>query len=210
MTTPTDILRQAINFQLSNVNTSIPARIESYEESQKKASVKPLLKSETSTGEIIDLPVITNVPVIFPKGGNFSMQWPLNEGDTVLIIFTQRSLDEWLSSGGEVINRDPRQFSLSDAIAIPGLNSFAESNSNVDNENFFIEMGLSKLKISPSGTICFEGASEELMALIDELINLVLRLASTPTASPGTPIGIDLIPTLSLLRTRFNTLKGNC
>ena len=37
MTTPTDIIRQAINFQLSNVNTCLPARIETYESSEKKA-----------------------------------------------------------------------------------------------------------------------------------------------------------------------------
>ena len=208
MTTPTDIIRQAINFQLSNVNTCLPARIETYESSEKKASVKPVLNTVTLDGEVLEFPIITNVPVVFPKGGQFAMQWPLSEGDTVLLLFSQRSLDEWLSSGGEVTNSDPRKFNLSDAIAIPGLSPFSESN-NFDNDNFFIDIGLSRLKISPNGTICFQGAQEELMNLIDELIDIVLRLSATP-AVPGTPIGVDLIPTLTLLRTRFNTLKGNC
>lgn len=212
MTTPTDIFRQAINSQISNIHTCLPGRIVSYDFSVQKATVKPLLSKRYKDDTIQSIPEIPNVPVIFPRSSSFSMHWPLNPGDLVLLLFSERSLDQWLNSGGEIAPLDPRKFDLSDAIAIPGLYPFSETSPAEDNDNFIIQIGSSKMKISQDGTYCFHGATEELMGIIDELFDAIeaITVAADQGGVPNPAIPINNIATFTSLQTRFNTLKGNC
>lgn len=207
MTTPTDIIRQAINYQLRGVNTCLPAEIVSYDYTKQKATVQPLLRRQYRDGDVQSLPEITNVPVVFPKGGTFHMHWPLTSGDSVLLVFSERSLDNWLSTGGEVIPTDPRMLDLSDAIAVPGLIPFTPASPAQDNENFNLQIGSSRMRISPNGQFCFHGATEELMNIIDELFTILQ--ATTVSTSLGPQPFINLA-SYTALQARFNTLKGDC
>lgn len=217
MTTPSDIIRQAINYELRGVNSCIPASIVSYDYTKQQATVQPLLKARykngTTQGDIQSLPKITNVPVIFPKGGTFHMHWPLSVGDSVLLVFSQRSLDNWLVDGNEEAPQDPRMFDFSDAIAIPGLIPFSPASPAEDNENFVIQMGSAKMKLDPSGKFCFHGLTEELMSILDELFTLISSITTLAVAVPGNPavfIPISNASAFTALQTRFNTLKGDC
>jgi hypothetical protein len=79
---------------------------------------------EDGATELESLPVIPNVPLMQFGMGGMRLTFPATPGDTVLLVFCQRSLDKWKSSGGEVDPGDARQFSISDAVAIPGLFPF--------------------------------------------------------------------------------------
>jgi len=203
MTTPTDVIRQAISYELTGIHTCLPASIVSYDYTKQKATVQPLLKKPYVTGGE-SLPEIPNVPVIFPKGGGFSMHFPLNAGDVVLLLFSERSIDQWLNRGGEILPLDPRKFDLSDAIAIPGLMPFSETSPAEDNTNFTLKIGSGTIKVQPSGKFLFNGATEELMNIVDELFGL---LQSATVASFGTPF--VNVASFIALRARFNTLKGS-
>jgi len=205
MTTPTDIIRQAINYEISNIHTCMPATIVSYDYTLQKAVVKPQLNRKYQGNQVLEFPNLINVPVVFPRTANFSIHFPLNAGDKVMILFSERSLEEWLQQGDQVTPNDPRKFDLSDAIAIVGLYDFSETSPAEDNENFIIKFGSAKLKINPDGTYCFHGASEELMNILDELFS-ILQLAKV--ASFGSPF-VNVLD-FQALQIRFNTLKGNC
>lgn len=109
----------------ADMRVSLPARVERYDASTQTADVKPLLKDafveEDGTRAIESLPVVTNVPVVFPGAGGFRLTFPVRAGDTVLLVFADRSLDAWLAQGGEASPSDDRRHNLSDAVAIPGL-----------------------------------------------------------------------------------------
>lgn len=109
----------------ADLRVSMPARVEKYEDSTQLADVQPLLKEsyvdEDGERAIARLPVITNVPVVFPGGGGMRITFPVRAGDTVLLVFSDRSIDSWLAQGGEATPEDERRHHLSDAIAIPGL-----------------------------------------------------------------------------------------
>ena len=49
------------------------------------------------------------------------MQFDLVPGDTVLLVFSERSIDKWAQQGGEVDPLDSRLHHLSDPVALPGL-----------------------------------------------------------------------------------------
>ncbi len=125
--TPTlaDALSGALESRLSDVFTALPGRVESYNSSTRRANVKPLIKRATTDEEgnrvAESLPVVTDVPVMFPGSGGVRVSFPVAAGEVVLLVFASASIDKWLDRGGEVDPLTDRRHSLSDAIAIPGL-----------------------------------------------------------------------------------------
>lgn len=92
--TPTwaDVINRAITARLEDVNVAIPARVESYDDSTQQVSVQPLIKrgylDEAEERQVEQLPMITGVPVLFPGGGGFRVTFPVQAGDTVLLVFS--------------------------------------------------------------------------------------------------------------------------
>lgn len=123
-----DAVRAFVSRCLGEVHTAIPGRVESYDATLQRVSIQPVIKEafEDETGErvVARLPVIPGVPVQWPQGGGYFISFPLEVGDTGLLLFSQASLDVWLSEGGEVDPLDDRRFHLTDGIFIPGVRSF--------------------------------------------------------------------------------------
>jgi hypothetical protein len=123
--TPTlaQVLKRVIATRLADVHTAMPARVESFDAGKQMVNVKPLVKrnllGDDNTLITDDLPVINNVPVAFPSGGGFVLAFPLAQGDTVLLVFSERSIDQWKTKGGEVDDKNTRNHDLSDAFAVP-------------------------------------------------------------------------------------------
>jgi hypothetical protein len=139
--TPTlaTVISQALASVIGSLHSAMPGQIESYDYKMAKADVLPLLNRTFEDGTIMTMPVVKNIPVIWPRTSQGSITFPLQRGDGVLLIFSERSLDEWLSQGGSVAPKDQRTFDLSDAIAIPGLYSFAaQMSTQANNEDFKI------------------------------------------------------------------------
>ena len=111
-----------------SINTCLPGRITRYDETRQRADVQPLVKLRRLTEEseiaVDTLPVVPAVPVVFPGAGAWRLTFPIQEGSTGLLIFSQASLDRWLVSGGLVDPEDDRRFDLSDGMFIPGLRDF--------------------------------------------------------------------------------------
>lgn len=125
--TPTfpEALRAMINAHLVNVHIALPAKVVKYIASNAAVDAQPTLrmpyKDEGGDRQTEELPVIPNVPVIFPGSGPNRITFPIEIGDTVMLLFSEASLDKWMSEGGVVDPLDDRRNHLSDAVAIPGL-----------------------------------------------------------------------------------------
>lgn len=70
-----------------------------------------------------DYPLLTDVPVVFPRGGGCTLTFPVNAGDECTVIFADRCIDFWWQSGGVQEPVDVRMHDLSDAFAIVGPQS---------------------------------------------------------------------------------------
>lgn len=123
-----DVVDKALTARLRNTHVALPARIEGYDAATQKARVLPLVKgwkrAPDGTRSAVQLPVISAVPVVFPGAGGFRLTFPVEVGDSVLLVFSDYSLDRWLKEGGAVDPIDERTHNLSDAICIPGLRDF--------------------------------------------------------------------------------------
>ena len=215
--TPTleQILQDAIRAQLLDVHTCLPAKIEKYEASTQKANVQVLLKRKyEADAEAVNLPVINSVPVQWPSAnqGKSYIHLPLKAGDLGVVIFSERSIDLWLSgdSGdpGKILDpQDPRIFDLSDAIFIPGVLPFVHSLQNVNADNAIIQNDKFRIEIAPDGTISLEGEAEELITIVDDLFTNLIVDARVLTSIGPQPFIADTITKLTAIRTRLRTIK---
>jgi hypothetical protein len=147
--TELETIREAIDDKLRRLNTAIPGRIESYNAARREADVLPLIREKYADGTVLELKPIKHVPVLMPSVGGVRFTLPVAAGDTVLILFAQRSLDRWLSDGGVVDAGDIRMHSMSDAIAIPGLFAFG----SVPDSGVELELTTSEIRAGAGGTL---------------------------------------------------------
>jgi hypothetical protein len=158
-----DAVKQAVEYNIMKMHTCIPGTIESYDYATQKASVLPSIKMTFYDGTVLSHPVIQHVPVIFPRSGGASLTFPVEKGDGVLILFSERALERWLSSGGEVEPGVNRRFDLSDAIAIVGLNSISTPTLGTKDDVVLV-YNKAKITIKKDGTILLQNEVSKIQA----------------------------------------------
>lgn len=209
-----ELLLQAIRSDLLDVHTCLPAKIQKYDESTQKADIIPLLKKKYKfDDEPVDLPVITNVPVQWPSAnaGAAFIHLPLKADDFGMIIFSERSIDTWLSGEGDSVSpEDPRHHHLSDAIFIPGVLPFKKALSISSPDNMILKNNNMTIEIDPSGKIKIEGSSQELLTVLDSFMTNVIgaTVIIASGSSAGTyPLDSTTVAALTQDQVNLNTLK---
>jgi len=124
---PQDVqIRETIDRAMMRVNTCIPGIIDSFDSGKQTATVIPAIRMKTyinETVEYVEMPPLVEVPIVFPfattKG--FALTLPISKGDSCLLVFSQRCIENWHSHGGIQNPEDgvgSRHHDLTDAFAI--------------------------------------------------------------------------------------------
>lgn len=105
---------------VDNIHTAIPGKVLSFEAVGCLAKVQPVGKFLTPEDELMEYPIISDVPVMFPyshkaKTGIF---FPIKEGDFGMLVISEAELDEWRTGS---ISEATLRFDLTSAVFIPGL-----------------------------------------------------------------------------------------
>jgi len=221
--TLTDALRAALRAGEVGLHVCLPARVESYDSASQKASVQPLIK--TQDGE--DRSIITGVPVVFPRAGGAHMHMPVTRGTGVMLVFADRSLDRWLTQGGNVDPRDGRAHAYSDAIAIPGLIPFSEFGDSEDaaQDPDAVEIAYQGgvIKIGEDGRVSITSDGESLRSVLSDTMGVIddtlSQLAGeTVTVTGGSSAGVypldgaaeytSIASDLASIKSRLENLLG--
>ncbi|WP_406706909.1 phage baseplate assembly protein V [Sodalis sp.] len=127
-----DTLRHALSSQL---RVALPGIIQSFDAETITCTVQPAIKGVISDAQgraqSVALPLLVDVPVIFPRGGGVTLTFPVAAGDECLVVFADRCIDFWWQNGGVQETIDPRQHDLSDAFAFVGPQSQAKKISGI-------------------------------------------------------------------------------
>ncbi|MCK6585964.1 MAG: hypothetical protein L6Q76_00105 [Polyangiaceae bacterium] len=124
------LLRRVIDDSVSDIHVAIPGVVERYDAATQTADVLPIAvrwlerDDEPSEDARERLPVLPNVPVVFPSGGGYMVTFPVAVGDSVLLVIASRSIEEWRTHGRHdesdpIDPRDQRLHDLTGAFAIP-------------------------------------------------------------------------------------------
>jgi len=196
-----DALDLFLQSRLRGVHTCLPGTIEKYYgHDKRKAVVKVGVKLQTAKGDILSIPPIDGVPVVFPSSGKFTLKYPLNKGDGCMIIFSEEGIGAWLKGDTEVNADSLARFALTDAICVPGLWSFKTVPSSTDATIEILDDGTIKvdgLGIELNGNVKKFVTYTELNAALQTFIT-ALNLHTHPTAPTGpispptTPMSLDI------------------
>lgn len=123
-----EVVRRALESRLGDVFTTLPGRIQTYDTATQTADVALVVRRPLPTGEESDpvyeeVPVLPNVPILFPRGsgGAYAITWPLQAGDHVLVIFTTWSFASWRRTGETSDPGDLRPHHPGNAVAYPAM-----------------------------------------------------------------------------------------
>lgn len=147
-----------------------PGIIESFDPESQTASVQLAIreKREKPDGveEWVQIPLLVDVPVLFPRAGGYVITMPVERGDECLVVFGDSCMDAWWQSGGIQNQIDLRRHDLSDGFAIMGLWSQPRRIEGYTNTcrlrtvagDTYVELSGGNINIVASGTVNIQGA----------------------------------------------------
>ena len=148
-TTILDELKKSIFTNLNCVNIGT---IVSFDSSDQTASIQLSIKSIESinpdgTRILKDRPLLEKCPCVVLSGGDSYLTFPIKPGDSCIVLFNDRQIDNWFSSGdGSAPDTVLRKHDLSDGLAIVGIRNLLSKITD------YLEDGL-RLKFDDSSKI---------------------------------------------------------
>lgn len=180
-----EVIQVAVKAQLLDTHTAMPAVVVSYDRNTQTASIQPAIKRRYLDGLAVNLPIIQNVPVQFPSNNHSFSHFDLYKDDEVLLIFSERSIDNWIKKGGVVESQDKRIHSLTDAFCVPGVRSEKQVFTPIGPEGSFeITNNGNSFIISKDGKIKINNEENELMAVMVELLTEMIAGKNLTTGGP--------------------------
>jgi len=161
-------IKNGIEARMKELHTSMPGIIESVDFSNQTLTVQPAIRrifvTRDGDKEILvptDLPILINVPFIYPRGGGYSITLPVAKGDECLLNFSERSIDNWHNTGKVSKPLGKRFHSLSDATAIVGLSSIPNKIENYSNSELQLRKddGSAVISIKPDSSIKMQNSN---------------------------------------------------
>jgi len=112
------VIQIAIDTALKELHTCLPAIVTKVDMVNQLIDAQVTIQRKLGD-QLINLPLLINVPIRYYKSKTFSITFPIEINDHVMIVFSERSIDNWLQNGGIQNPFDVRKHSLSDAFAFP-------------------------------------------------------------------------------------------
>jgi len=191
--------------------------IESFDPVKQTASIRLSMLRVIGTEEVA-YPLLTDCPVMFPAAGGAYMTFPVVKGDPCLVLFNDRDIDNWFTTGNVVAPNSIRAHSLSDGIAILGIRSLANPPPYTANDAVVVSYGNSSVKLKTgigelitiknqhylgTGTLTigsrlhFDNPLADLRGTLDQLCNTLTAWVNTggSTPNPATIAAIAAVKT---------------
>jgi hypothetical protein len=130
------LLRLALGAFQASLWTSMPGIVQNYNAQQATVDVMLALKGavQKQDGSTVaqNYALLKHLPVVWPRGGNCTLTFPIAANDECLVVFAARAIDSWWQQGGYATSPvESRMHDLSDGFAIPGPFSQATKLANV-------------------------------------------------------------------------------
>lgn len=118
------LIDSTIDYKMRDRYTAIPAVVLKVHKSGNDCTIdaQPLVSIRERDGTSTPQSSVLNVPYQQPASSVGGMLFPLNVGDSVLLVYSMRGIDTWkYGDGSPSASSDYRMFSKMDCIAIPSI-----------------------------------------------------------------------------------------
>ena len=166
-----------------NLRCCIPCIVQSYDPEKGTVECQPAIRekiiNQNEENEYRNLPLLLNVPVVFPSNSEYAVTFLLEKGDECLVLFSDLSIDNFWQKGNVQNPIEDRRHDLSDGIAIPCNMSLTKERRTGDG----LLLSSSGASILISGSeITFSGGSRSIT--FTQLYN---HVHPTPSGVSGPP-----------------------
>lgn len=181
--------RVSLDGRQATMWTALPGIITKVNLAHQTVEVQPAVQGTLAhpngTVKNIQMPVIPDVPILFPSGGGYTLTFPIKVGDHCLLHFASRCIDGWWDTGKVLPPMDKRMHDLSDAFAtigprhrqgVPGNISGTTTTLRTDDGTIVIEMD------QPNGQVNIN---------TPQAVNIVTRTATITAAESVTVTALD-------------------
>lgn len=155
------------------LNTAIPAIVDDFDVATQRVSATPAIKAKYTTPELevqyIDYPKITNIPLAIIKCPGLKITCPVKKGQNCTLIFSQRSIDNFLIDGqirapfegDNAALCSIRCMDMTDAMCFPGIITNPEAISGYNNDAIEIrnDAGTTKITVSENDLQFTQGSA---------------------------------------------------
>ncbi len=162
---PEESLRLAMENAQSQMWTALPGLVVSVNLFAQTLSVQPAIQgtitSADGEAQSVNLPLLVDVPIVWPRAGGFALTFPVAINDEVLVVFASRCIDSWWQSGKIDTQAEVRMHDLSDGFAILAPTSQPRRLANVSQTNAQLRdvAGTTFVEMMPGGAIRLKAAS---------------------------------------------------
>jgi hypothetical protein len=131
---------------------------------------------------LIDYPILVDVPAVILQGGPTYLTFPIAKGDNCLILFNDKDIDNWFSSGQIMAVATQRSHSFSDGIALIGIRPMTNPLLNYDTTRAVLGNGQTVVGVGPTLIKLNNAAGNSLGSLLQTLITQIQNLVNATAA----------------------------
>jgi len=171
---------------LAELNCIKIGKISSFDASARTAQIELMFKKVSRDATIINYPILVDCPVFILQGGGASVQFPVSAGDWCIVLFADRNIDAWFTTGSAQPPPDGRLHHLSDGIALVGLCPIPSTLPTPDSQESRL-LGPSGEKVGvKGGLVTIQNSTQNLLTALNNLLSALESLTVTVSGSTGT------------------------
>jgi hypothetical protein len=163
-----DLLNAVKNDIFASLNVCFPGEIQSFDGTKKTAVVRVMLK-RILRDKIVSYPQLVDVPIFTLQGGGGAVYLPVQSGDPCLVLFADRCIDAWYTTGSEAAPTTQRCHDIADGIAFVGISSLVSPLADYPANEARMTYGGARLALK-GGKANVQNATTSLRTALENLI----------------------------------------
>jgi len=186
-----DVLLEERARIFASLNAIQIGKISEVQRDKQTVTVELQMKRILDDGRSIPYPPLVDVPFFVLQGGGAFIQMPVKAGDYCIVLFNDRCIDGWFPSGAVQEPACRRMHSLSDGIAIVGLNPGGSP--IIDQDDGEIKISAPEVHLNGDGKRFVTW--DELNTALQSHTHAAGTLAAPNgpvTGASGAPVGLDI------------------
>lgn len=129
-----------------SINCHQVGEIVSFDPSTQTAEVQ-IKMLRMMNGELKEYPVLIDCPCIILAGGEGRLTFPISAGDSCLVLFNDKDIDNWYAGGQTMPPNTERLHDFADAIALVGVRNMQNKISDYLADGTELKYGNSSIKL---------------------------------------------------------------
>lgn len=197
-----DVLQQLKSDIFLDMNCVKIGIIQEFFPITKTAIIKIAFKRTLPDGTVANYPLLVDCPIFTNQGGGGYLTLPVQAGDFCILLFSDRNIDAWFKIGGDAVPYDGRCHSLSDGMALVGVNPLGGGPLYAIGEALFSYEG-AKFGIK-NGKLTIQNAA--LLTLLTAMTGLIDTVKGISTIPGGGPLNAASLASLEAYKATFQAL----